>query len=102
MGYGRQDDYHHLPRGLLARASFFRLQKHPKKAQHDLNETFRMARRSGMLLHETDAHLEQARLFLDLGKKGEAKEHLDKGRIIIEKTGYHRRDEAVKEIEGAF
>jgi hypothetical protein len=54
---------------------------------------------SEMRLFECDAYLEQARLFLARGLKEEAKPHVDNARKLIEDTGYHRRDSALKELE---
>ncbi|MGI9493161.1 MAG: hypothetical protein ACR2QF_12245, partial [Geminicoccaceae bacterium] len=48
----------HLPRGLLARAAFFRETKAYKKSRKDLAEVIRIATRCGMRLYECDAHLE--------------------------------------------
>jgi tetratricopeptide (TPR) repeat protein len=55
---------HHLPRGLLARAAYFRHTLAFPQAHQDLQEVFDLAEPSGMLLHLTDAHLESARLAL--------------------------------------
>ncbi len=50
-----------------------------------------------MRLFEADAHLEYARLHLAMGDK--ARTSLAAGKAIVEETGYHRRDGAVKELE---
>jgi tetratricopeptide (TPR) repeat protein len=89
-----------LPFGLLARAELYRVQRKWNEEQEDLDEVFDLSVSSGMRLHECDAHLEQARLFLAQGKKEEAKPHVEDARKLIEDTGYHRRDSALAELEG--
>ena len=93
---GYQDE---LPRGLLARAAFFRLMQDFVNAWTDLAEVFEIADRSGMQLHLTDYHLEAGRLCLAAGHKDDAKQHLDAARALIQATGYHRRDADVQEIQ---
>lgn len=95
-GSGEQD---FLSLGLLARAELYRNQEKWGEAQEDLDEVFDLSKSSGMRLLECDAHLEQARLFLAQGKKDEAKSHVKKAQKLIEDTGYHRRDSALKELQ---
>ena len=71
----------HLPLGLLARGT-----------QHDLDEVYKIATRSGMRLHLTDYHLKQATLDLANGNQAKAREHTQKAADLIQATGYHRRD----------
>ncbi len=87
-----------LPRGLLARAECYRLQKKYAKAWSDLNETFEIAERGEMKLHLTDYYLEAARLCQAEGKTNEADEHLQTAAQLIEETGYHRRDEELENL----
>ncbi len=89
----------YLPHGLIARAELYRAKEKWNDAQDDLDEVFDISESSGMRLHECDAHLEQARLYLAQGKKDEAKPHVESARKLIEDTGYHRRDSALKELE---
>lgn len=89
---------HHLPLGHLARAELHLHKRDFASAQRDLDEAMRIATRSGMLLHQTDAHLGFARYHLALGQPHEAKPHLDKARALIAKTGYHRRDAALQAL----
>jgi tetratricopeptide (TPR) repeat protein len=114
---GNQDD---IPRGLLARAEYYRLTGAFDRAKRDLDEAFTIASRGGMRLHLADSHLEYARLYLaHLGPersaagaqskdtlamtpdelKQKAKEHWRTAKDMIEKTGYHRRDKEVEELE---
>jgi hypothetical protein len=89
-----------IPLGLLARATLSRLQTNFPQAHIDLDETRDIAERGEMLLHLTDYHLESCRLALAEGDKGnKAAEHLDTARELIEKTGYHRRDSELAELE---
>lgn len=58
-----------------------------------------IAERGSMGLHCADCHLGYARLYLVIGDKGKARENVTKVKEMIGKTGYHRRDGEVKEIE---
>jgi hypothetical protein len=71
-------------------------------ARRDLDEATRIAVRSGYRLHEADARLEWARLHLAEGDREQAREALARGKAIVEETGYHRRDAAVRELEAAI
>lgn len=123
---GNQD---HIPRGLLARAAFYRAQGNYTDASHDLAEVLEIAEPSQMRLHLTDYHLEMARLLLAkarsfneplLGegsvtsmmtgqehlfaskqgvKKGEFHYHVTKADHLINETGYHRRDKELAELK---
>jgi hypothetical protein len=59
----------------------------------------RIATRSGMRLHECDAHLELARLALAEGKPDAARAHLARAATLVQETGYHRRDEEVQRLQ---
>ena len=82
------------------------------KARRDLDEAFSIATRGGMRLHEADCHLEYARWYLAAQRRdvpaerlyngdaiAQAREHWAKAKQIIEQTGYHRRNQEVKELE---
>jgi ATP/maltotriose-dependent transcriptional regulator MalT len=86
----------HLPRGLLARAEYYRVTGDLDKAGKDLDEAFTIASRGGMGLFIADCHLEYARLIKAKNEKQKAREHLKIAKEMIEKMGYHRRD---KEVE---
>jgi tetratricopeptide (TPR) repeat protein len=111
---------HMLPLGLLARAGYYRLTGTFERAKRDLDEAFTIATRGGMGLHLADCHLEYARLYLAILRpersaegtqskdmramtpeqlKEKAKEHWGTAKDMIEKTGYHRRDREVEELE---
>jgi tetratricopeptide (TPR) repeat protein len=114
---GNQDD---IPRGLLARAEYYRLTGAFDRAKRDLDEAFTISTRGEMGLHLADCHLEYARLYLAILRpersaegtqskdmramteeqlKEKAKEHWGTAKDMIEKTGYHRRDREVQELE---
>jgi Nucleoside phosphorylase len=88
----------YLPRGLLARAALHRFNGDYGRAERDLAEVLRIATRSGMGLHLADYHLESARLRLAQGNMDKAREHLATAREMIERMGYHRRDNEVIEL----
>jgi tetratricopeptide (TPR) repeat protein len=92
-----QLDY--LPRGLLARAALYRLTGAYTQAQRDLDEALRITTRGSMRLHESDCHLESARLALAMGDRASARKAWEMAKSMVEEMGYHRRDEEVKEIE---
>jgi tetratricopeptide (TPR) repeat protein len=73
-----QLDY--LPPALLARGT-----------EHDLDEVFRLATRSGMRLYLTDYHLAMAR-------RHKSREHFLKAEALIAATGYHRRDAELESL----
>lgn len=98
-GMRQAGDQTDIPRGLLARAEFYRITGSLDKAQKDLDEAFSIATRGGMGLFEADCHLEYARLYLAKGDKAKAREHWEIAKDSIEKMGYHRRDKEVEEIE---
>lgn len=90
-----------IPRGLLARAAFFREIGEYPLAHRDLDETLRITTRCGLRLFEADAHLERARLFLAEQKLDEARAELALGKKLVEETGYGRRTGEVAELTRA-
>jgi tetratricopeptide (TPR) repeat protein len=94
----RQD---HLPFGLLARAALHTHNGAFPEARRDLDETLTLSTRCGFRLHETDAHLGYARLRLAEGNPAAACPHLDKARVLIDATGYHRRDGELARLDAA-
>jgi len=82
---------HHLPRGLLARAQYFRLTHEYAKAHDDLNEVRDIAELGGMKLHLCDYYLEKKELCLAQGLEKEAEENEKKAGELIRETGYGRR-----------
>lgn len=83
---------HHLPRGLLAHAEFYRHCGDAARAQQDLQEVLEIAEPSGMRLHLTDYHLESARLAYQDNQPDLARDHTAQAAELIAATGYHRRD----------
>jgi TIR domain len=115
-GLRRSGDQTHLPHGLLTRAwlRFFE-GKHtgPESAQEDLDEAWEIAERGPMRLHMADIHLYRARLFhkvqpypwnkFDDGREGRGpKDDLDAAEELINKCGYHRRDEELADAKLAI
>jgi tetratricopeptide (TPR) repeat protein len=107
---GSQDD---IPRGLLARAVFYRDTRNPNydfiRAHQDLQEVYDIAEPSGMRLHLTDYHLEMTRLLLaeredPAGTSSDSgvltiQEHVTKAEKLIEETGYKRRLPELQELQ---
>lgn len=93
---GHQD---HIPRGLLARAELYTVQKQFDKARHDIDEATTIAERGEMGLYKADCCLGYARLYFAIGDKEKAREELAIAKEMIGKMGYHRRDGEVEELE---
>ncbi len=98
-GWVAEGTQHHMSHGLLGRAELYRVTEDSSRARRDLGEAMKIATRSGMKLHEADAHLEYARLHLAMGDKDQARASFAVGKRIVEETGYHRRDAAVERLE---
>jgi hypothetical protein len=92
---------HHLPRGLLARAWFRTAQGDPAAARADLDEVQQIAERGPMRLFLADVHLHRARLFFR-ENRDEARQELKNARALIERCGYHRRDEELRDAEAVI
>jgi tetratricopeptide (TPR) repeat protein len=96
---GRED---HLPRGLLGRAALRRFRCDFTGAATDLAEALEIAERGPMRLHECDAHLEWARLCRDQGDLAAARRHVARARVLVNETGYGRREREVRWLEGTL
>jgi hypothetical protein len=88
---GRAD---YLPIGLLTRAWLLCLSGDETDGRADLEEAWEIAERGPMPLFLADVLLTRARLFRDRGALAEA-------RRLIERHGYHRRDEELADAEEA-
>ncbi len=99
QGFQQAARMDYLPRGFIARAEYWSWDHNEQKAEADLREAESIATRCGMRLFQTDAHLLRARieLFRNPAKAGE---HLAQARLLIEETGYHRRDRELALLEG--
>ena len=95
---GRMD---HLPRVLLTRAWQRGLTGDAVGAVEDLEEAWEIAERGPMPLFQADILLTRARLFFrdDLVK---AWEDLNEAKRLVNKRGYHSRDEEIADAEEAF
>jgi len=91
--------HHHLPAGLLIRAELFTLMGAFDQAMADLDEALSIAIRGDMGLYMVDCHLAYAWVYLAKGEKHKAEDSVILARKLIERTGYHWRDENVAEIE---
>lgn len=83
-----------LPHGLLTRAWIRFLSGDETGCREDLDEAWEIAERGPMPLFQADILLYHARLFRDRAALAEA-------RRLIEKHGYHRRDEELADAEAA-
>ncbi len=97
----------YLPHGLLTRAWFRYLTGDFKGSGEDLDETEEIARRGPMPLVLADVFLTRARLFGRPNQEGpypwgSPREDLAEARRLIEKHGYHRRDEELADAEAAI
>jgi len=90
-----------IPPALLTRAWFRALQGDSAAARVDLDEAQQIAERGPMRLHLADVHLHRARLFFR-ENRNEAREELKKARDLIERCGYHRRDEELRDAENVI
>ena len=95
-----QHDY--LSRGLLARAELHLAAGDLSAAAHDLEEAQSIAIRGGMRLHEADTQLGFARLHIARGDHDAARASHAAAKALVERTGYHRRDRDLAEIEEAL
>lgn len=97
-GLRKAGTQHHIPRGLFARAGYWRVVGDYGKARRDMEEAREIAERGGMKLHLADYHLEAARLARGEKEKKGAAEHCGKAKVLIAECGYHRRDGEVCEL----
>lgn len=93
---GREDD---IVLALLSRVRLNLLQNDWQRAHRDLYEAMTRAKRSGMALLQTDAHLEYVRLYLAQGLPEKARPHLATAKKMIADLGYGRRRQDVLDLE---
>jgi tetratricopeptide (TPR) repeat protein len=98
-GLRRAAQVDYLARGLLARAELRRVKSEFDRARDDLDAAMSIATRGSMGLYQADCHLEYARLYLAQSEKEKARDHLVTAKEMIERMGYHLRDEDVRELE---
>jgi ATP/maltotriose-dependent transcriptional regulator MalT len=91
----------HLPRALLTRAWLRAEQGDAAAARADLDEAQQLAERGPMQLYLADVHIYRARLFFR-ENRNEAREELKKARALVERCGYHRRDEELRDAEAVI
>lgn len=95
----RAAEQEYLPLGLLAHAEVHTYTGNFEEARRDLAEALTLASRSGFRLHEVDAHLGYARLYVAEADPAQARPHLAQADALITSTGYHRRDEDLAHLE---
>lgn len=90
-----------VPYGLLFRSCILFVNRQLEESKADLDEAWEIAERGPMPLHQADVLLTRARLFFreDLAK---AWEDLNEAKRLVNKHGYHRRDEEIADAEEAF
>jgi tetratricopeptide (TPR) repeat protein len=101
LGLRQAGAMHHLPRALLTRAWLHAVRGDFAAARMDLGEAQQIAERGPMRLHLADVHLHRARLFFR-ENRDEARAELKKARALIERCGYHRRDEELRDAEAVI
>jgi ATP/maltotriose-dependent transcriptional regulator MalT len=98
-GLERVGNRHHLPRAMLTRADWHRLNGDPEEAQTNLDNAMLPSLMSGMRLYQADCHLAHARLHLDRREPEQARTRLEAVRTLVDKNHYHRLDEKIAECE---
>jgi tetratricopeptide (TPR) repeat protein len=101
-GLRQAGELDYLPRGLLARADLRRLTNDFRGAEDDLEESLDICTRCELRLLEADTHLGYTRLHLARANPTAARSSLTRARLLIEQTGYHRRDRDLAELESAI
>ena len=79
-----------LPRGLIARAEFYRINKQYDLVRKDLTEAREISERGDMKLYLISFELECGRLALAEGNEEQARNHRQKAAAPIEETGIKR------------
>jgi ATP/maltotriose-dependent transcriptional regulator MalT len=99
QGLERVGNRHHLPRALLTRADWHRLNGDLKETQSDLDNAMLASLMGGMTLYQADCHLAYARLHLDRGEPEQARTRLDAVRTLVDKSHCHRLDEQIAALK---
>jgi len=86
----------------LERARFLGLQRFAGQAIQDAKKALRYAMDYEMPLYQADAHILIAEFNLTIGQIGDARDALEEARKIIHKSGYMRRWQKLKDLEGLF
>jgi len=102
-GFRSSGDQDYIPSGLLSRAWLWFLEGYADASRRDLDDAWQIAERGPMRLHMTDIHLHRARLFHAERPYPwtSPKDDLAQARALIERCGYHRRDEELADAEQA-
>ena len=81
----------YTPEVLLHRATFLRQQGMREAAYQDVEEALAISVRCGMLLYEADGRLLEGHMFLDVDKRQEATQSLERAEALIEQMAYGQR-----------
>jgi class 3 adenylate cyclase/tetratricopeptide (TPR) repeat protein len=98
-GLRRVDAPQYLSTVLLACGEFYRIEGAFDRAMAEIDEAMAVATRGALALHQADCLLGYARLYLSRGETEQARESWSRAYEMIERLGYHRRDQDVQEIE---
>ena len=90
---------HHLPRGLLCYAVFYRLQGDYNNTRKYLDEIRALSQRCGMKLYLADCCIETTRLAMCEGDSREAQINLAEAKTLVMEAGYYRRKSEILELE---
>lgn len=96
---------HHLPKGLLARARFYRLTHQQLEIAHyDLDQAYSISshRTGNMRLYQADYHIESAWFALDENRLDDAHHHAQQAKNLIEETSYNRRLPELNKLQQAL
>lgn len=99
------NENHHLPKGFLTRARFYRLlRRKPDDIRSDLDNVFAISkhRTGNMRLYQTDYHIESAWFALDESRPDDARQHAQEAKHLIEETHYNRRLPELTELQQAL
>ncbi|MEB4589765.1 TIR domain-containing protein [Candidatus Thiothrix sp. Deng01] len=99
------NENHHLPKGYLTRARFYRLlRQKPEVIRSDLDNVFAISkhRTGNMRLYQTDYHIESAWFALDESRLDDARQHAQEAKRLIEETHYNRRLPELTELQQAL
>jgi|GEM_PF-7040488 len=91
--------YDYLPLSLLGRATLYTFTGEYSLAEIDLEEVQKMSKRHSMVLYEVDYELCYARLNFFKNQVDLSKKSLAKAKMLINQTGYHRKDHEIQSME---
>ena len=88
----------------ITKADASKIAEDLRQIKSDLDRAYKTAKWRKLALFEVDCHLQYTRFYLDSNKsKGnvnKAFKHYDDAKNLIRQTGYHRRDDQLKDLGG--